>query len=110
MKKNEQIEINTYVENIVNDIDALMRKHWGPLTWKQLYRCSADWTVLGDWVILRSYSTIVAAYNRETDELFDFLRMVYGYTATSAQHITKFRNYCRSVTGNGGVLYRWYPV
>ena len=109
MKKTEQIEVNTYVENIVNDINALLSTS-SPAAWCRLYHCSAEWAQLGDWVLLRSYSTIVAAYNADTDEFFDFLRLVYGYTATSAQHIAKFRNYCRSVTGNGGIMYRWYAV
>lgn len=115
MKKSEQIEVNAYVENIVNDINALLRTS-SPPAWNQLYYCSAEWGVVGDWAILRSYSTVVAAYNVETDELFDFLRLVYGYTSTSAQHIAKFRKFCRSVTGSrverqyAGTMYRWYAV
>lgn len=108
MKKTEQIEVNTYVENIVNDVNALLRT--SSVQWHRLYNCTAEWCQVGDWVLLRSYSTIVAAYNVENDEIFDFLRLVYGYTATSAQHIAKFRNYCRSVTGNVGIMYRWYAV
>lgn len=115
MKKNEQIEVNAYVENIVNDINALLRTSEPP-AWYQLYHCKAEWGVVGDWTILRSYSTIVAAYNVVTDEFFDFLRLVYGYTSTSAQHIAKFRNFCRSVTGSSvarpyaETVYRWYQV
>lgn len=115
MKKNEQITINSYVHHTFNVINTLMGASEPP-AWYQLYQCKAHWGIVGDWMILRSYSTIVAAYNPETDELFDFLRLVHGYTATSAQHIAKFRNFCRSVTGNGvatgygGAMYRWYPV
>ena len=115
MKKNEQIEVNAYVENIVNDINALLRTK-SPAAWYGLYSCKAEWTIVGDWMLLRSYSTIVAAYNRETDEFFDFLRLVYGYTATSAQHIAKFREFSRSYTGNMlargyySPNYRWYAV
>lgn len=108
MKKTEQIEVNIYVENIVNDVNALLRTSSVP--WHRLYNCNAEWGQVGAWVLLRSYWTIVAAYNIDTDELFDFLRLVYGYTATSAQHITKFRNYWRSVTGHGCTMYRWYAV
>ena len=111
MKKQEQIKVNTYVENIVNDINALTRTLERPIIWQQLYRCSADTCIVnGNWILLKSYSTIVAAYNAYTGELFDFLRLVYGYTATSAQHIAKFRNYCRSVTGHDCTIYRWYAV
>ena len=44
---------------------------------------------------LRSYNTYVClgVYNFETDTMTfcDILRRVYGYTATSAQHISKFK-------------------
>lgn len=110
MKKNEQIEVNTYIENIINDIKALLRTRDTPIKWNKLYHCNATWAALGDWFILRSYSTIVAAYNVNTYELFDFLRLAYGYTATSAQHIAKFRNFCRRETGYEGYSYRWYQV
>lgn len=40
--------------------------------------------------LLESYNTIVAAVMPETGLALDFLRYVYGYTATSAQHISKF--------------------
>ena len=39
--------------------------------------------------ILKSYNTIVAIIGT-TGRCYDFLRYVYGYTATSAQHISKF--------------------
>lgn len=111
MKKNEQIEINTYVKNIVNDINAIMRTNESPIKWQRLYNCSAHYTILkGGWFVLRSYSTIVAAYNVYNDELFDFLRLVYGYTATSAQHIAKFRKFLRIANGYNTTLYRWQPV
>ena len=110
MKKNEQVDINNYVENIVNDINALLRTYDAPIKWHQLYRCSADTCSVGGWILLRSYSTIVAAYNIYNHELFDFLRLVYGYTATSAQHIAKFRNYCRDEFGIEPYIYRWYAV
>lgn len=40
---------------------------------------------------LKSYGTFVAFICKTTDTCYDILRMVYGYTATSAQHIAKFR-------------------
>ena len=39
--------------------------------------------------ILKSYNTLVAAVGA-SGRCYDFLRYVYGYTATSAQHISKF--------------------
>ena len=44
--------------------------------------------------LLKSYDTIVAMVDEDGDGI-DFLRYVYGYTATSAQHIRKFfADYC----------------
>ena len=40
--------------------------------------------------VLRSYNTIVAFIDPTTDTLYDVLRLVYGYTSTSVQHISKF--------------------
>ena len=115
MKKTEQITINAYVLNIANDIDALMRTS-SAAAWNRLYNSKAEWAQIGDWMILRRYSTIVAAYNVNTDELFDYLLLNYFYTTTAGQDIAKFHAFCRSVTGNGvadgncGLLYRWRVV
>ena len=59
----------------------------------RLYYCKA-WIIkpdFSDFLILQSYSTIVAAYQYSTAILwvFDF------YSHTTAQHIAKFRNYIR---------------
>lgn len=58
---------------------------------EQLYTCRA-WVYMpdnSDFIILQSYSTIVAAYQRTTGIVwvFDF------YSSTTAQHIAKFRNW-----------------
>ena len=46
---------------------------------------------------LVSYETIVAFVD-DNDNMYDVLRLVYGYTSTSAKHITKFRNKFRHVS------------
>ena len=60
---------------------------------KRLYYCKA-WFFqpdFSDFMILQSYSTIVAAYQFSTAILW-----VFGfYSSTTAQHIAKFRNYIR---------------
>ena len=54
---------------------------------------------------LKSYSTFVAMI-APTGEVIDALRYVYGYTATSAQHIAKFmKDY-----GGTGKRYTWKEV
>lgn len=59
----------------------------------QLYSCKA-WILhpdFSDFLILQSYSTIVAAYQFSTGILwvFDY------YSHTTAQHVSKFRNWIR---------------
>ena len=64
-----------------------------PLYTKRLRTCnatvSAYESILGVVFVLKSYRTIVAMVD-ENGRKYDFLRYVYGYTATSAQHINKF--------------------
>lgn len=59
----------------------------------RLYYCKA-WIVhpdFSDFIILQSYSTIVAAYQYSTNILW-----VFGhYSNTTAQHVAKFRNWIR---------------
>lgn len=62
------------------------------VVWKQLRSCQAEVCETENYYILRSYNTIVAVIEKETDIFADVLRLVYGYTSTSAQHIAKFRH------------------
>ena len=60
---------------------------------KQLYFCKAWYfdPSNSDFIILQSYTTIVAAFQRSTGILW-----VFGfYSNTTAQHIAKFRNWIR---------------
>ena len=60
---------------------------------EQLYSCKARILMTGnsDFIILQSYLTIVAAYQHSTGILW-----VFGfYSNTTAQHISKFRNWVR---------------
>lgn len=71
---------------------------------EQLYYCKA-WVFMpdnSDFMILQSYSTIVAAFQRTTGILW-----VFGfYSNTTAQHIAKFKNWIRYRLQTG-----WnYPV
>lgn len=71
---------------------------------EQLYTCKA-WVFMPDnsnFIILQSYSTIVAAYQFSTGILW-----VFGhYSTTTAQHVAKFRNWIRYKYNTG----RNYPV
>jgi hypothetical protein len=60
---------------------------------EQLYSCKA-WIINpdnSDFIILKSYSTIVAAFQRTTGILWVFDH----YSNTTSQHIAKFRNWIR---------------
>lgn len=61
-----------------------------PHYWKQLRSCSADVGHTKNFLVLRSYATNVAFIDRRSGICYDILRAVYGYSATSAQHIRKF--------------------
>ena len=58
----------------------------------RLYSCNAEiWECMGI-LVLVSYGTPIAVYT-DDGSLYDCLRVVYGYTATSSQHISKFRKW-----------------
>ena len=88
MTKNEQVIINQLVTNekaraeleLVNFCNAT-----------RLRTCQAYVYETNNYYWLKSYGTFVAFIEKTTDTCYDILRMVYGYTATSAQHIAKFR-------------------
>ena len=89
MKKIEQIAINEQVLTAIDKYNHYVDDR-PMLNWKQLRSCSAEVAQVGHYSVLRSYSTIIAVIDHETDTLYDFLRYVYGYTSTSAQHVSKF--------------------
>lgn len=64
---------------------------------KKLYRCNATIHERGEYFVLKSYNTPIALFVLGTEHgvLYDFLRTEYGYTATSAQHICKFRKWLK---------------
>ena len=88
MKLQERQErMNERVKMFVEWFD---KQHGTIIKYKRLRTCQAMVMEFEDCYILQSYHTIVAGIYKDTGEEFDFLRMVYGYTATSAQHIAKF--------------------
>lgn len=57
---------------------------------KKFRNCSAEIIETESGYYLRSYWTIIAYIDKKTKICYDALRVVYGYTATSSQHISKF--------------------
>lgn len=99
MKKSEQIKINEQVLGVYKEVYNTIR-YANEVEWKRLRSCQAYVANIGNISVLRSYNTIIAIIDHTTDTLYDFLRYVYGYTSTSAQHIAKFNHdYCN---GNWG--------
>ena len=58
----------------------------------KLYSCNAEIREYEGTLVLVSYGTPIAVYT-DDGSLCDCLRIVYGYTATSSQHICKFRKW-----------------
>ena len=114
MKKSEQIAINQQVMAILDQFHAT---HYYLDNNRRLRSCSASVADAIDcetgevlYSVLTSYNTVIALIDHRTDTLYDFLRYVYGYTSTSAQHISKFsRDYGRGKWGCANTL-RYYPV
>ena len=73
--------------NAPKDIDELTRLDY----------CQASTYQTRGYSFLISYNTIVAFID-DNYNMYDVLRLVYGYTATSAKHIAKFRNKFRHVS------------
>lgn len=97
MKKQEQLEINSLIE--VN-LDRFNEVFYDTPDDKmppkvRLNHCQAWTQDFDSFTVLWSYNTAVAVYDKNNDALYDVLRSVYGYIATSAQHIAKFRNQCK---------------
>lgn len=107
MTKEEQIADNAIIEQYIDELNAEISVD-GLQYWERLRKCNAHVYRTPHFTVLRSYNTIVAAiYQRKplsAPVFIDFLRLVYGYTSTSAQHISKFKHdYC----GNSGFFYTW---
>ena len=86
MTKKEQAQENAIVKAVF-DTGVTKEK---VLSTKRLRTCSATVLETENAYLLKSYNTVVAILIKETRELMDGLRYVYGFTRTSAQHISKF--------------------
>lgn len=89
MTRREQLIINDYCEREITIVESELAN---VVSVKRLRTCNAYVYETNSYYILKSYSTFVAFIRKKDCECFDILRNVYGYTATSAQHIAKFKN------------------
>ena len=109
MKKNERLENNSIIEKEWNIAYKDFQSN-AIIASRKLRSCSAVVHETDNYYFLQSYNTIVAFIDKSTDTCYDVLRLVYGYTATSAQHISKFeRDYGRGKWGCALEL-RYCPV
>lgn len=104
MKKAEQAIINEKALQAINLID----KADSVIYRERLFHCNAEVLHLSNnCLALNSYGAFVALIDTVTGDFYDVLRYTYGYTATSAQHIAKFRNVFRGLITTE---YRYYPI
>ena len=110
MKKIEQIAVNEKVKIAYREAMAEIKclVDIGPA--KRLRSCNAYVYETNKYYYLRSYDTIVAVIDKETDTLYDFLRIAYGYTNTSAQHIAKFSHDYGAGKWGCKNSERWYAI
>lgn len=98
MKKEEQIKVNKECEKVFSTAMEEMRDSVKECL--RLRTCQAYVYETKHFYVLRSYGTFIACISKRTDTLYDMLRHEYGYTNTSAQHISKFNSdYCRGYWG-----------
>ena len=94
MKKVDIIAENAVVKMEFDDFLKVTQNE-RDIASKRLRSCNATVYENSKYYYLVSYRTMVAFIEKESNTLVDVLRMVYGYTATSAQHISKFNHdYC----------------
>ena len=91
MKKAEQRAINAKVEHELDMYTSLTHPE-DAIKIGRLRTCQATVYETNRYLVLVSYKTVVALIKLEDMTLYDFSRYVYGYTATTAQHIAKFAN------------------
>ena len=90
MKKAIQEKINLDVLEYLDNVNRLLPRFWKEVKpCARLDSCQAWIYEISGVKLLVSYNTFVAAVD-ENGVGYDFLRFVYGYTATSAKHISKF--------------------
>lgn len=89
MKKSEQLLTNKKCKDAHDDLNNCI-VWFGSTKLGQLRNCKAEVYKTDGYTYLKSYNTIVACIGDNDNRCYDFLRMVYEYTSTSAQHINKF--------------------
>ena len=86
----KQAIVNSKVEELYNEFRHQFQPWADNTVTERLRTCTAYvYKDHNGYIVLRSYNTFVAFITPNGD-FVDVLRLVYGYTSTSAQHIGKF--------------------
>ena len=102
-QKEKQQIINETVHLAMNEFE---NQNDGLARVGRLRTCNATVYENERYIVLISYTTTVAFIDKREQKAYDILRLVDGYTSTSAQHIAKFFNdYAR-----GYEQYRYYDI
>ena len=109
MKKEEQRIINASIltewEKAKQELECSSE-----YTINRLRSCSAEVLTTEHYHFLKSYNTVIAFIDKNTDTCYDVLRYVYGYTLTSGQYVEKFsHDYGYGKLGCTAEL-RYYPA
>lgn len=103
MRKQEQLKINSFIEEVWKQAISEFHNEYGTVECVRLRSCKAWVFETTHYYFLISYNTLVACIDKEQDTLVDVLRLVYGYTSTSAHHIAKFnKDYSKGKWGCEG--------
>lgn len=81
----DNITARAIFNSAFNELDAMLEYKY-----KRLRSCTAWIFETENYYLLKSYNTFIAAIDKRSDVCVDVLRDVYGYTSTSAHHISKF--------------------
>lgn len=92
LKQERQQRINNTCIEMYNEAMEEYRDYKVSRKIKKFRKCAAETIETQNYIFLRSYNTIVCLYDKKEHIIVDVLRYVYGYTATSSQHINKFYN------------------
>lgn len=103
MKKAEQKIINEMCLEKLADAYEYIGKHDYKVY--PFRKCSAELIKSDKYIFLRSYRTLIAVYDIEENIVYDCLRYMYGYTSTSAQHISKFYHNMKA-----NEMFRWERI
>ena len=102
-QKMKQQIINNAIHLALNEFE---NQNYNMVKMGRLRTCNATVYENERYIVLISYTTTVAFIDKREQKAYDILRLIYGYTSTSAQHIAKFFNdYAR-----GYEQYRYYGI